>query len=187
MALPAFTVGNVLPPFVGSWPTVPVGGFAPFNVTMNELCTDLAQTPARRSILVGLLQVRERLRALGCTIHHQWLDGSFTEAVEISEGRDPGDIDTLSFISPAPGTDLSALIAANLDVFDPKIAKATYKCDHYIVDLTKPILFETICYWNSLFSHRRNGLWKGYVRVVDEGPQTDVQLIQSMTAKGLLP
>jgi hypothetical protein len=57
----------------------------------------LGTTPARLTILDGFLQFRQRLRAAGLAVGFQWLNGSFLQDVERFEGRDPGDLDVVTF------------------------------------------------------------------------------------------
>lgn len=82
---------------------------------------------------------------------------------------------------------LGDLLSANLDVFDHDRCKATYRCDHYMMSTANGVSIEQVCYWNAVFSHRRNGLWKGYVNVVDEGQAVDDALIASLTLAGIIP
>lgn len=112
------------------------------------------------------------------------------EAIEVSEGRDPGDIDVMSFVRrPAAANsdaDFAALVRANLDVFDPNQAKANFKCDHYSQDLDLGVDVDRICYWHAVFSHRRNGSWKGFVQVIDEGEKSDQALLGQILAQGIV-
>ena len=189
MAVPSFTATNILPPYVGIWPEQPLG-FSPYPASIIEVVNQFGSSPARRAILVGLIRLRSRLRALDVTIERQWLDGSFMEAIELSEGRDPGDIDVMSFVRrPAVAKsdlDFEALVHANLDVFSPPLAKANFKCDHYLQDLDLGIDIDSICYWNAVFSHRRNGVWKGFVQVTDEGDRVDQELLGQILAQGIV-
>lgn len=189
MPLPTFNPGNVLPPFVGHWPAAPLG-FSPYPATIREVAAYLTATPERRRILLGFLRLRRELRNLGFAIANQWLDGSFCENVEALEGRAPGDIDVMSFLTHPLQNDAHAfplLVNANLDVFDHDRCKAMYHCDHYMMGMANGVSIQQICYWNAVFSHRRNGLWKGYVNVMDEGQAVDDALIASLTLAGIAP
>ncbi len=176
---PAFNSSNVLPPYVGSWPEAPAG-FSPYPGTIQEVVTALGITPERREILSGFLHLRTELRKLGFTIEAQWIDGSFCENIEVSEGRPPGDIDVLSILRhPADPATLHSLLMANRDVFVASQSKAAFRCDHYTMQAEK-LTIRQLCYWNSLFSHRRNGLWKGYIELSDEGQANDDALIAAL-------
>ncbi|WP_428156643.1 DUF6932 family protein [Brevundimonas sp.] len=188
LPFPVFSASNVLPPFVGVWPGAPLG-FSPYPTTIGEIATHLATTAERRAILVGFLGIRAELRNLGFALDRQWIDGSFCENIEASEGRPPGDIDVMSFLSHPTENDVvayNALIGANIHLFDPTQSKVQFRCDHYAMT-ANAISVEQLCYWNSLFSHRRNGLWKGYLQITDEGQAVDDALLGTLKAAGLTP
>ena len=181
MPYPPFNSNNVLPPYVGSWPEVGPLGCSPYLATIREVSA-LCTTAERRAILSGFLRMRTELRRLGFAIEAQWIDGSFCENIEASEGRPPGDIDVLSILAhPADAPTLQALVINNQNLFSPRQSKVAFRCDHYAMGADTASL-EQICYWNSLFSHRRNGLWKGYIRLVDEGQANDDALIATLAA-----
>jgi hypothetical protein len=139
--------------------------------------------------MVGFLAMRTELRNLGFTIDRQWLDGSFCENIEAAEGRQPGDIDVMSFLSHPTENDVAAfnaLVGANIHLFDPDQSKIRFRCDHYTMTANAGSI-EQICYWNAVFSHRRNGLWKGYLQIPDEGQAVDDALVANLTAAGLAP
>lgn len=188
LALPPFSTTSILPPFVGSWPEAAIG-FSPYQTTIGEVAASFGYTPERRAILVGLLNLRSRLRSAGLIIDGQWLDGSFVEQIEVSEARNPGDLDVVSFLWRPLGAkaqpDFMNVVNANLDLFVPAQAKANFRCDHYALDLDVGLALERICYWHSVFSHRRNGVWKGYVSVQDEGDAVDQALRAHLIAQGL--
>jgi hypothetical protein len=137
------------------------------------------------------MDLREQLRNLGFTIQSQWLDGSFVEEIEASEARSPGDIDVVSFVErPAlakGNAQVAAIANANLQVFDPGQSKAQFGCDHYVMDMDAGLSVEAVCYWNAVFSHRRNGMWKGYVSVADEGAAVDRTIRAALMHAGVAP
>jgi len=56
----------------------------------------------------------------------------------------------------------------NVELFNPMMAKAKYKCDAYYIDLNKTshLLVQDASYFNGLFSHQRDtGVWKGMLRI----------------------
>ena len=188
MPFPSFNASNVLPPYVGQWPGAPLG-FSPYPATLGEIAQQLGATPERRGILAGFIQLRRQLRNLGFTIDRQWIDGSFCENIEFLEGRQPGDIDVMSFLSHPTENDAAAfgaLVNANIHLFNPIQSKAHFKCDHYAMT-ADAMSIEQLCYWNALFSHRRNGLWKGYLQIGDEGAASDDILLADLGAAGLAP
>jgi hypothetical protein len=58
-------------------------------------------------------------------------------------------------------------------MFDHKQIKTLYTVDAYFVELGNPLDQESVkkvSYWYSMWSHRRNGTWKGFVRIdLDKG------------------
>jgi hypothetical protein len=166
--IPAMSTSMVLPPYVGDEPGDPAM-MSPYPATMAEVVQRFAFSRERISILRGLLSYRSELRALGLDDGHQWLDGSFVEDVENIRKRPPRDIDIVTFAS-LQGTPIEkrAFIQANINLFDPELAKLTYLCDAYFVDLTiRPLLLvSSTRYWFGMFSHQREtSLWKGMLQV----------------------
>lgn len=190
MPIPNFTPSYALPPFVGQWPAAPLG-FSPYQATVAEVVAAFGTSPQRRMLLVGFVDLRAQLRNLGFTIQSQWLDGSFVEEIEASEARSPNDIDVVSFLErPALAkgdAQVAAIAAANLQIFHPGQSKAQFGCDHYVMDMDAGLSVENLCYWNALFSHRRNGMWKGYVSVADEGAAVDQAIRTALLHAGVGP
>ena len=111
----------------------------------------------------------------------QWIDGSFAENVELLERRDPKDVDVVSFVhvpasfNPTP---------PQLRVLDNDNAKASYLVDAYFVEinlLPPDNLIKQAAYWYSMWSHRRNQAWKGYLQV-DLSPADDATAQSWLTA-----
>lgn len=153
---------------------------APYQASMAELVQRYATSPERQEILKGLIAYRAAMRQLGINAGFQWLDGSFVEDCELLRGRSPHDVDLITF-APRPlglrQDDLwRAAIAAHPELFDPDVAKETYFCDAYFVDLTAhPVyLVHSARYWFGLFAHQRETyLWKGMVEVLLDTDDTE--------------
>jgi hypothetical protein len=165
MPIPSFTIDGVLPPYVG--PCGP-GGVA----------------DKRKAILRGWLQHRAALRDVGFGRGFQWLDGSFVE------GKDPRDLDIVTFLYRPPGFDsasaLGGLLGANLDLFDRAQVKATYSLDAFPVDLngSPEGVVNAARYFLSLFSHRRgDDLWKGMLQVRLENTAADIAALEELDQK----
>lgn len=167
MPIPAFDgILNILPPHLGD-PRL-LTDLSPFPCTVVELCDRFASTAKRKQILAGLLNLRAELFTLGIQ-GFQWLDGSFLENIEAQEGRDPKDLDAITFVTvPAAPADLSARLATKPNLLDHAHVKGTYSVDHYWVSIGSDpaFLVDQARYWYGLFSHRRDGVWKG-MPVVD--------------------
>ena len=183
MGLPAFTQSGVLPPYVGSDPTQP-GGRSPYSASLTQLVTRLGTSPQRRGILRGDLDHRAGLIA-AALVGFQWLDGSFAEDIEATQGRPPNDIDVVTFFArPSNLThqnEWSAFVQANSSLLLPSNAKAHFKTDPYFVDIGfgPTYVIEQTAYWLSLFSHQRTtGIWKGMIQVGLDAQQDDANARQ---------
>lgn len=169
MPIPSFdAVLNILPPHLGN-PTRS-SDLSPYPCTVAEFCRHFATTAKREQILEGFFNLRAELFALGIR-GFQWLDGSFPEDIESKEGRDPQDLDVVTFAdTPFDPASLAAAFAPKPEVWDPIQSKSAFFVDHYFVSLgSDPVrLIKQSQYWYGLFSHRRDGLWKGM-------PEVDLQ------------
>lgn len=169
MPIPNFDHNDVLPPHLGD--PRHLDQLSPFPATSEEVCERFATSPERRAILSGWLEFRQRLVDLGITSGFQWLDGSFLENIEASQGRPPNDLDVLTFYSVPAGIMLPDFLndvnAALPEFFDRGTSKARFHLDHFPVHLGAPgaMLVENTRYWAGLFSHRRDGQWKGMLRI----------------------
>ncbi len=160
-----------LPPFVGETPTVRAA-MSPFAASFSEFVLRFGYTEPRLSILRGLHTYRAELRAAGFQQGFQWLNGSFSEQIELSKDRPPGDIDIVTLCyRPAhlKETHQFALwCQANPHLMQSSLLKKRLKCEAFFLDMNKPahILVDDVRYWNGLFSHQREtSLWKGMVQV----------------------
>jgi hypothetical protein len=141
MPIPAFDgILNVLPPHLGN-PANPAD-LSPYPCVALELCNRFATTPTRKHILEGFLDLRAALFGLGIQ-GFQRLNGSFVEDIEAQEGRDPGDIDVVTFVANPldPAALNGAIVAAKPNLLSPSYVKATYHVDHFLVPLgSHPVL-----------------------------------------------
>lgn len=187
--IPSFNHSHVLPPYTGDSPTQ-VANNSPFETVPLELVGRLGSSPARRALLSGLFRYRAALRALGFVNGFQWLDGSFVEDVEKSQGRDPGDIDVVTFARTPAGmsqTEVASLLTSHPNVFDQELTKEEYGCDAIVVRLdgTPEKLVRRAAYYFGLFSHRRSdNVWKGMLAMpLDADDATAVQRLNEMEAE----
>lgn len=179
--IPAFDHNLVLPPHLGD-PTS-FGDLSPFACTTSDLCDRFNTSPERKIILSGFLAFREKLQSLGVTKGFQWIDGSFLEDVEKRELRPPKDLDVVTVFF---GYDASfqITIAAKFPEFkDRALSKANYSIDHFPFDAThNPIVtIEMTRYWMQLFSHNRDSVWKGMLRIELNTPVNDGIAKKSLT------
>jgi len=177
MPIPNFDHNQVLPPHLGD-PRVR-SQLSPYPATSEEVCRKFATSDERGEILRGWLQFRQRLLALGVTDGFQWLDGSFLEKTELLERRAPRDLDIITFYHTPHGVlanDFLAAIPRSLPEFvDRNAAKNNFHLDHFPITLTArgDALVEHARYRTGLFSHRRDGVWKGMLRVELNTPAVD--------------
>lgn len=170
VAIPAWTPRGFLPPVDSVQATS--AERSPYHVKLLDVIMRFATSPERCKILKGFLDYRGALHGMGLSQGFQWLDGSFAEHVELLELRAPKDIDVVSFVHIPLNFSPSA---AHLDVLDHDHAKATFLVDSYFVEinlLPPDNLVKQSTYWYSMWSHRRNQDWKGYLQL-DLSPAED--------------
>lgn len=175
--IPNWNAEGTLPPINEANPT----GFdrAPYDVTLKEVVDRFATTLERCDILDGYIKHRAELHKMGLTTGFQWLDGSFSEDIEMLEHRPPRDIDVVTF-APADDAFVQGLTPEQFDLLggNQKKIKADYKVDFYVQSLTDPadILVSMTTYWYSMWSHKRTGQWKGFLKV-DLSPTLDAEAV----------
>jgi hypothetical protein len=170
VALPSWNALGLIPPIDEQQPTSPER--SPYAVSLTDFVLRFGQTQPRRVVLAGFLKYRSELHAAGLVSGFQWLDGSFLENVEVLEARAPNDIDVVTFFDlPADKSQLDLqqqfpeLFPANRDAHQK--LKTVYCVDAYVEHLGKvpSRLVRQASYWYSMWSHRRNQAWKGYVQI----------------------
>jgi hypothetical protein len=171
--IPAFDHNLVIPPHLGD-PTK-FGDLSPFSCTTIDLCDRFNTSLHRKNILLGFLAFREKLQSLGITRGFQWIDGSFLEDIENKELRPPKDLDVVTVFF---GYDINFQIdvAAKFPEFkDRDLSKANFSIDHFPFDATHtPIAtIEMTRYWMQLFSHNRDSVWKGMLKIELNSPIDD--------------
>lgn len=169
MPIPQLGPSGILPPYVGA--VTQMASMSPYAASLVEVAQRFCLSDPRKEILRGLLLYRQRLGGLGFNQGMQWLSGSFLEDIETLEQRVPRDVDVVTFChlpaaTPNPAA-LQALMAANQLLFDHGAVKANFKVDAQFVDLgfDPQVIVAQARFWFGLFSHRRNGIWKGMVQI----------------------
>ena len=155
---------------------------SPYVISLSDLIEDFGHTPARQRLLSGFLSYRDMLHQMGITRGFQWINGSFLENIEERDSREPEDIDVVTFFYLPSGYTEETLMDADQSAFDPSYIKSKYQVDAYYVVLNAEhmdYIIESSTYWYSLWSHTRDGQWKGYLQVdlanvEDESAQTDI-------------
>ena len=165
VAIPAWNANGVIPPLNLTAPTS--ADRSPFTVSLADFVLRFGTSQKRRQILNGFLQYRRRLHAIGLTTGFQWLNGSFLENIETTEMRNPNDLDVVTFFSLPEGTTQQQIIAIAPEILDNNHIKTTYCVDGHFVSLGSQAqsLVERSAYWYSVWSHRRDSTWKGYLQI----------------------
>jgi len=139
----------------------------------------------RRTILNGWLRLRAALHEVGVTEGFQWLDGSFLEDIEMTVRRPPRDIDCVTYYHLPTGKTEEELLRGDLHLFLPAQTKIEFLVDAYFVNLEWPpeYLVDQSSYWYSVWSHRRDSMWKGFIQVsLDPADdETGSKLLSSQT------
>jgi hypothetical protein len=189
VAIPAWTADGVLPPINASQPVSPER--SPYVVSLTDYVLRFSDTAERRTVLDGFLRYRSALHAAGVLQGFQWLDGSFLEHVELIEGRAPNDVDVVTFYRLPAGLSQAQLAAKAGALFEHDSVKMEFRVDGYLVHLGMDAerLTHQSAYWYSVWSHRRNQLWKGFVQL-DLAPGEDIvatATLASLTTTGGRP
>lgn len=190
--IPAWNFQGVIPP-VRPGVEGHLSDRSPYRSSLRTFIDLMGTSSARLNIVEGLLAFRQEIHKLGITSGFQWLNGSFSENIESTEGRDPRDIDVVTFFQLPSGEDQASIVKRNPQLFDPDFVKRTYRVDGYWEVLGVPLesrSVQRVSYWYSLWSHRRDGMWKGFVQVdlnSIEDASAMQALGQSRVEQGVLP
>ena len=165
-------LAHVIPPWLPSGflpPTLHATTRArsPYRASPLELVDRFSLSEERADLLRGLLDFRAALREVASfEAGFQWIDGSFLEHVEVLEERAPRDIDVVTFV-PFGGRQ-QHLLGAAPHLFRSSEIRSRFQLDHYFVDLdrrSREELIQDASYWYSMWSHRRDGGWKGFIEL----------------------
>lgn len=172
--IPKWTMSGIIPPVAPGHDGASERR-SPYRADLLQLVDRFATTLERVEILEGLLGFRSRLHGLGLVSGVQWLNGSFSEDVENVEERSPNDIDVVTWLYVPPQIDLRQVATNSPDLFIREQCKNMYKVDAFWGELGVPLdegCIGYVCYWYSMWSHRRSGVWKGFISV-DLAPDED--------------
>ena len=173
-AVPEWDGNGILPPVVGD-PLLRVAR-SPYSVSLAEMVMRFGDTVARREILKGFLNFRTALHAAGLVKGFQWVGGSFVEHTVQRENREPRDMDVVTFFDIPEGQTQETLYSTHQSLFTQEKNKNQYHIDAYFVSLDKDAddFVSLVTYWNSLWSHTRDGQWKGYLQINLSADEDDV-------------
>ena len=104
------------------------------------------------------------------------------EMIEISAGRPPKDIDVVTFIRQPDSNSIEQLIAVNLKVFDRTACIKAFKVDHFCfpLDVSAQEATSFCTYWHPLFTHTRQGVWKGMLQLDMTNPADDAPVCAAL-------
>lgn len=172
--IPDWNISAVLPPVrpgaLGHSPDR-----SPYGASFSQIVERFATSAERIRILQGLLSYRAELEARGIASGFQWLNGSFMEHKEAIQAAAPNDVDVVTFFPLPNGESQGSFMPKIADLLDVPLTKQIYRVDAYgfvLGEQMGPADVRQITYWYSMWSHRRNGLWKGFVQV-DISPNED--------------
>ncbi len=182
--IPAWTMTGILPPIQPGHPGHSLDR-SPYQADLCELIEQFAFSPQRGIILRGLLDYRAALHAVGLTSGFQWVNGSFMQDIENHEARPPNDVDIVTYFHLPAGESQVTLAHKARWLFSNGHAKAAYNVDAYFHVLGMPTdtwQVGQISYWYSMWSHRRDGLWKGFLQI-DLKPDDDAEARRILNLK----
>lgn len=182
-SIPAWDRRGLLPPFLGN--PASINRRSPYRVSLTDMVMRLGNTAARRDLLAGFLDFRAALHQSGLTQGFQWLNGSFVADIMQIASREPQDIDVVTFYRLPDGHTQQSLAQEFPELFDRTNNKARYHTDALFMGLDNPdmrYLANRFAYYNGLWSHTREGQWKGYLELdlaADEDVTAEIALNRS--------
>lgn len=181
LTIPIWNSMGVIPPIDIADPTSHVR--SPYEMDIVRFVSMFAVSPQRMKILKGFVMYRIALSKVGLVNGFQWVDGSFTENIELIEKRPPNDVDVVTFFHLNDGDTDDAIIERNPFIFDHDIVKKDFLVDSYFEGLDAPgrYLVERTVYWYSMWAHKRDLSWKGFIQI-PLNPQLDNAAITILNA-----
>lgn len=182
MPIPNFDHNNVLPPHLGN-PTNRTD-LSPYPCSILELCHKFSTSKHRIQILKNFVTFRQKMNSMNIVTGFQWLDGSFMENIEVSEGRAPQDLDVVTFFGGLTIAEQTNFRVTFPEFSNPILAKNIFLLDHYAVDYSynPDVTVEQTRYWLQLFTHNRLGVWKGILRLSLNTPIDDQHALDYLNA-----
>ena len=165
-AIPEWDDRGLLPPYLGH--QADTEDRSPYQVLLTDMVDRFITTSARRDLLAGFLDFRAALRQAGLTQGFQWVNGSFIEDIMNIEAREPRDIDVITFYHLPNGYTQMDFIRHFPLIANRVAIKNQYKIDARFLCMDNDdmlYLARRFAYYNSLWSHRRNWEWKGYLQI----------------------
>ena len=168
--IPEWTAQGIIPPKISDQPNLAYS--SPYPISLVDLIGRFANTPERRKLISGFLSYRKILHNFGFINGFQWIDGSFIENIEMLDKRSPNDIDVVTFLE-----DDISISDDDLSELEYHHIKSKYFVDTQYLELAKITpreITEYSAFWYGVWSHKRNHIWKGYLKV-ELAPDEDNQ------------
>ncbi len=183
--IPDFDHNLVLPPHLGN-PTF-MADISPYKCTTLQLCEKYATSQKRIDILKGFISFRQKLYNHNVFNGFQWIDGSFLEDVATREKREPNDLDVVTLYWGYDIAFQKDLMVKFPEFADNRLSKNSYLIDHFPFDIsiTPFITVDMTRYWMQLFSHNRDGVWKGMLQINIDTPNEDRDALAYLNATKL--
>ena len=182
VAIPSWNAEGVIPP-INDLNNQTNAERSPYTVSLLDFALRFNISLERRKVLQGFMEYRAKLHSAGLIQGFQWLDGSFLEDIETIAQRPPNDIDVVTFYHLPVGKSQQDVLDIDPSFFRLSIPqlKNQFHTDAYLVSLgiSSERLIKEGTYWYSMWSHRRNQSWKGYVQV-DLAPNEDTVVNQAL-------
>ena len=141
---------------------------SPYRLSLMEFAERFGDSPYRSALVLALLNYRALLRSVGVESWFQWVDGSFLENALVTRGREPADMDLVTFYYLPEGRGADEFQAHHPEPFDWERVKRDFGLDSYCVPLNGDSpgdLLIAFMYWRDWWSHTREGRAKGFVEL----------------------
>lgn len=186
--IPSWDTQGLLPPVRPG--ESPIGrDRTPYRTGIVNFVERFALTRIRVDLLDSLLRYRKALYGAGLLTGFQWLNGSFVENTELTREKAPKDIDVVTFFALPDGETQQSFLQKNIDLLHPENVQNTFGLDAYPQLLGNTLHDEVrggIVYWYSMWSHTRDGIWKGFVEIdLDTAQDADAQFLLMQKKEGM--
>ena len=111
---------------------------SPYAISLVDLVASFATTEHRRGLLIGFLAFRAALHEAGLVRGFQWVDGSFVQNIEETDGLAPNDIDVVTFFYIPDDGSTGEFSRDFRELFDRRIMREGMLLIHIIPNSTKP-------------------------------------------------
>lgn len=189
--IPEWSIQGVLPPIRPGREAVHRDR-TPYRSDIVGFVERFALTPARIELLKCFLEYRKAIHDIGIVTGFQWINGSFAEHIEIIGGRDPRDIDCVTFYAMPEGYTEETLYGKNPNLFEHSDVKSQFHVDSFYIDIAENLtqeLIDDLTYWYSLWSHQRDTFaWKGFIQIeIDPAQDKKAYSLLEKLEAGLQP